>query len=338
MPKAFAMSRGATKREQSNEERKVEMGLSDFFAGELPPISDIVTFCNNLPISLYADTTVVKSPEVVFRGLVLGHNGLVAQEYLLNSRRSDADLGVIIGINDYSLPMVIGAVANRDLEETEDDLVTLPKYRNLREPLGAVVRSRRSVRRYSGNPLSLENLSTLLFHSAGISGKLDLENIPETVSLGRTDHLDLRTTVSGGALYPIDLFVLATNIDRLPHGVYRYLPKRHALKPVALPMEMPPVRSLGQFGEIEIENASFLLGYVYNVFENARKYGETALGFAFLEAGSIAAHIHLFCTALGLGSCDVGSFAKGPCERLFDADGISRHMIHLTVVGERRVE
>ena len=319
--------------QQGQRKKKTTMTLADFFARELPPLSDIVTFCNNLPMSLYADTTVVKSPEVVFRGLVLSQNRLVAEEYLLNFRRSEADLGVVIGTNNYSLPMAVGALANRDQEEDEEGLISLPPYQNVRAPIGPIIRSRRSVRRYSGKGLSLQELSTLLFHCGGVSGQLHVENTPETVSLGKSDHLDLRAAVSGGALYPVDLFVLALNIEQLAAGAYRYLPKHHALKATGPAGPLPDVRKLAQFGEIEVEKAGFLLGYVYNVFENARKYGEAALGFAFIEAGAIASHMHLLSTALGFGSCDVGSFSKSRFERLFDADGISRHMIHLTVIG-----
>ena len=37
-----------------------EKPLDEFFTRELPPLSDVVTFCNNLPMSLYADSTGVK--------------------------------------------------------------------------------------------------------------------------------------------------------------------------------------------------------------------------------------------------------------------------------------
>jgi SagB-type dehydrogenase family enzyme len=190
------------------------------------------------------------------------------------------------------------------------------------------------VRQYSGKSISLKDLSTLLYHAAGVSGHLHAETVPETVTLGKSDQVQLRAAISGGALYPVDLFALALNVEGLKAGAYRYLPKRHALKPVGLPGTPPGVAKLAQFGDIEVEKAGLLLGYVYNVFENARKYGEAGLGFAFIEAGAMAAHIHLLCVALGLGSCDVGGFSKSRFERLFEADGVSRHMIHLTVIGK----
>lgn len=324
------------RRQKSREQpppKKTDMTLDDFLARELPTVVDVVSFCNNMPMSLYADTTVVKSPEVVFRGLFLSQNRLVAEEYLLNFRRSEADLGVIIGANNYMNPMAVAALANRGLEENEEDLISLPPYQKVRASIGSVVRSRRSIRRYSGKGFSLKDLSTLLYHAAGVSGHLHPENVPDTVTFGKSDQIQLRAAMSGGALYPIDLFVLALNIEELGVGAYRYLPKHHALKPLGSSGPLPALAMLAQFGEIEVEKAGFLIGYVYKVFENARKYGEAGLGFAFIEAGAIAAHIHLLCTALGFGSCDVGSFSKNRFEQLFDADGISRHMIHLTVVG-----
>lgn len=313
--------------------KKTSMTLEEFFAREVPVLSDVVSFSNNLPMSIYADSTGVKSPEVVFRGAVLSRNRLLSEEYLLNFRRSEADLGVAVGINNYSLPMAVGALANRDREESDEGLIELPPYRNVRAPLSPVVRSRRSIRHYSGEPLGLEELSTLLFHGGGISGKLHLENAPETVSLGKSDEVELRVAASGGGLYPIDLFVVAAAVEDLEPRVYRYLPRPHALRPVG-PPALPPLQRLAQFGEIEVEKAGALIGYVYNFFENSRKYGEPGLGFAFIEAGWIAAHVHLLATALGLGSCDVGSFAKSRFEPLLEADGLSRHMIHLTVIGK----
>lgn len=314
--------------------KKSRMTLEEYSSRELPPLSQVVTFCNNLPVSLYADTTAVKSPEVVFRGLLLSQNRLLAEEYLLNCRRSEADLGVIIGTNNYRLPMAVGAMATRDSEPAEQATIALPPYKNERAPIGALIRSRRSVRCYSGQPVPLQHLSTVLFHCAGVSGQTPVEGATKSVFLGDEPQIDLRVTASGGALYPVDVFVVALKIEGLPRGAYRYLPKAHALAHVATASDIPDPRTLGQFFPIEVEKAGFLLGYVYNLFENARKYGEMGLGFALIEAGSIAAHVHLLCTALGLGSCDVGGFSKRRLERLFGADGISRHMVHLTVVGK----
>ncbi len=316
--------------------QKKAVTLEEFRDQEQAILSEIVTFCNNLTLSLYADTTVVKTPEAVFRGQVLSRNRWVSEEYLLNYRRSHSDMGALIGVNNYRLPMAVAALMHRDREEDDSQLIALPPYQNLREPLSGVVRSRRSVRQYSGRPLTLVQVSTLLFHAAGVTGRLEVDVPAGAEALLDDPHVELRATASGGGLYPVDLFLLATNVTGLASGAYRYLPRQHALVAATRPLlPVPPVGDLGQFGEMEAEKAGMLLGYVYSTSENQRKYGDTGLAFALMETGAIAAHIHLACTALGLGSCDVGSFVKERLERLFDADGMSRHLLHLTVIGNR---
>lgn len=313
--------------------KKVKMSMDQFFAEELPPLADVISFTNNLPMSLYADSTGVKTPEGAFRGSVLSKSKLVSQDYLLNFHQGSANFGLMIGTNNYRLPMVISAVAERDREEDDTDLIPLPPYKNVRAPLGSVIRSRRSIREYSGKAISLEELATLLFHANGVTGHRHVD-APQTTALTR-EYIEVRAAPSGGGLYPLDMCLLAINVEGLEPRAYRYIPKDHALKPEGAAQLPTSLESLGQFGDIEVRNASFLLGYVYNFFENSRKYGEAGLGFAFMEAGYISGQLHLTGTALGLGACDVGGFSKSDLEGLFDADGLSRHMIHLTVIGKR---
>lgn len=313
---------------------KTKMTLVEFSRREMPLVTGAVSFCSNLPMSLYADSTVVKSPEVAFRGLVLSQNRLLGEEYLLNFRRSEAEIGLLVGTNNYTVPNVVAALAHRDLEENDEDLIPLPQFENLRSPLSPVIRSRRSIRQYSGKPFSLKDLATVLFHAGGISGHTDLKISSEPVAFCEDARLELRTAASGGALYPIDLYVLAMNVSELAGGAYRYVAKHHALKPVPQSEPLAELNRMAQFHEIEIGRACVMVCYVYRYFENARKYGEAAMGFAFIEIGAIAAHIHLACTALGFGSCDVGNFSKRRFERMLDIDGISSHVIHVTVVGK----
>ena len=113
-----------------------------------------------------------------------------------------------------------------------------------------------------------------------------------------------------------------------------YLPRYHGIKLVPSSDQEFSVDAIAQFGEINANKASFLIAYVYKTFDNARKYGEAGLAFALIEVGAIATNIHLICTALGNGSCDVGSFSKRQLEKLLRVDGMSEHIVHLTVVGK----
>jgi len=320
-------------KEKDKKPEKVRMTIDGFFEDELPFLADVVGFCGNLPMSVYANSTVVKSPEVVFRGLAFSRNRFLSEEYLLNFRRSEPELGTVVGVNNFRLPMVMGALAARKLKETPENLFRLPDYKKITAPLGAVIRSRRSIRSYRGRTMPLEDLASLLYYGQGISGKLDLQGLPPTVTLGAEQSIDVRNAPSGGGLYPIDLYVIALNIEGLERAAYLYLPEHHALKRAGGFNSSVDVARLAQFGEIEVSKASLLLAYVYKLLDNSRKYGDSGLAYALIEAGEISENIHLTATALGIGPCDVGGYAKHRLEQVLGLDGLSAHVVHLTVLG-----
>jgi SagB-type dehydrogenase family enzyme len=312
---------------------KKKLTLEAFQSTELPQLADVVSFSNNLDISIYANSTVVKSPEVVFRGLLTSHTRLIGEEYLLNFQRSDADFGRAIGVGNYSLPMVGEALSRRNLVDDPGELIPLPSYQKVNSPIGPVIRSRRSVRKYSGRALALKAFSTVLFHAQGITGHQELSSLEENASLGENDGIALRAAPSGGGVYPINLYAIALRISDLDVGVYKYIPERHALRMIReAGSQLNPV-AFAQFGEIEVNDACLLLIYVYRLFDNSRKYGDSGLAFALIEVGEIAQNVHLTCTALNLGTCDVGAFRKQYLETLLGLDGLSQHVVHLTVVG-----
>ena len=76
------------------------------------------------------------------------------------------------------------------------------------QPLERLLQQRRSVRTFGKAPLSLAEVGQLLWAAQGIS-----------------HPRGLRTAPSAGALYPLELYVVAGKVEGLPPAVYRYLPK-----------------------------------------------------------------------------------------------------------------
>lgn len=330
-------------KKKSTKDRKIDMTLSQLRSAELSKISRIIGFCANVPIFLNSNTTIVKTPETCFRGLYYSTNRLVGEEFLLNYRRSDSDLSMAMGINAYKSFPVRGAMANRLLqdEEVENECMKLPKPEKLNMPLGSVIKSRRSVRSFSGKPIKIEELSTLLFYSQGISAVADISQdieggLPETITLGPEYKNNLRNAPSGGALYPIDLYLIINGVERLEKGIYQYMPNSHSLRIVRKLQESDIsilTNTLAYFEGFESTKINVYIIFVYNLFLNSRKYGDSGMAFAFIEAGETSQNIHLVSTALGIGPCDIGGYKKQKFENFIGIDGLSKHMIHLTVLG-----
>ncbi|GAA2747100.1 SagB/ThcOx family dehydrogenase [Kitasatospora cinereorecta] len=280
-------------------------------------------------VSMYSATTVVRAPESVVRGRwSQAVHGFVGEELLLNHRRSGRDLGMQLGVSRFYGHDAVLSSAHSDLQERLDGAIALPSHRRLRSGLTDTVASRRSGRGFSGKPASLEELATVLWHAQGVSGSL-----PVPTAQDGDAAVALRNAPSGGGLYPVRLAVLAQHVKGLAPGAYEYQPHSHTLfpyRPTAQPLELS--RQLWT-ADVELDKVAFALVYVYDLYVNSQKYGDSGLVFALIEVGGISQNVHLARTALGMIGCDQGGYDKQTLERTLGCDGTSRHVVHLTLLG-----
>jgi Nitroreductase family len=96
--------------------------------------------------------------------------------------------------------------------------VELPAPYPLDTSLADAVGRRRSRRTYGTQPLELRDLATILALAYGVTGAL--EGTPQA----------LRSVPSGGALFPLELYVAAGNVSGLEPGLFHYDPLRHVLE------------------------------------------------------------------------------------------------------------
>lgn len=282
-------------------------------------------------LSIYTSSTVVRTPDTVLRGRWAAcGDELAGESMLLNYRTDNTRLGFQLGIGRFYEPDAVLSSCHADLEEDLRDAVSLPQPRKLRTGLTATVTSRRSTRNLSGEPVSLADLATILHHAQGASGELPYGNPADPHGV-----IALRNAPSGGGLYPVSLFVHALRVDGLDAGGYAYLPYAHALAPVRLPGADPvPATDLFRSPDLDIGQAALVLTFVYNLLHNSRKYGDGAAVFGLIEVGAILQNVHLTRTALALAGCDQGGYDKQRIERALGLDGHTRHVVHVSVIGQ----
>lgn len=156
-----------------------------------------------------------------------------------------------------------------------------------------VMRSRRSVRKFSGNELLLGNLNCMLYHSYG------------SYEWG---HQKRRNLPSGGALYPLDLFVVSRHVEKLEHGaVYHFDPYRHGLAHMHSMVDFEALGKAVLLPEVAANASAFII--ISGSFWRSRfKYGQRALRFVLQESGHACQNLLLTATALGMDSCTFGGF------------------------------
>ena len=150
--------------------------------------------------------------------------------------------------------------------------------------LEEAIAARRSVRTFAKQQLTSEQLSQLLWAAQGI-----------------TDTRGYRTAPSAGALYPLEIYVIAAD------GFSHYQPVTHELEALAAEDLRPAIWEGGlEQDALRDAPAVFLIAGVYA--RTAAKYGERAPQYVHLEAGHAAQNLLLQAVALGLGGVPIGAF------------------------------
>jgi SagB-type dehydrogenase family enzyme len=185
--------------------------------------------------------------------------------------------------------------------------ISLPKpLEKAGTDLFEVIRSRRSRRRYSRKPLTLDEISTLLYYTVGITGRTWWGG-PK------------RVYPSAGALQPVEAYLVALNIKDLSQGIYHYNPGEHVLERLK---EGDYGKILGEIAldqeHVSEASANIILTIVYR--RTASKYGLRAYKYALLDTGFAGQNIYLVAEALGLATVAVGAFYDKELCRLLEID------------------
>lgn len=191
--------------------------------------------------------------------------------------------------------------------------IPLPAPGELPVDLTRIVQQRRSALPAVSQPVPINALATVLALSAGSSPR----------------HPGLRVTPSGGALYPLDVVVVAGEVASLPPGGYVYEPIEHALLPRT---EIEPAEfhaRAGGTGPLGLPRPAVTLAVVATFARTRAKYGLRGYRFALLEAGHLAHAVLTAATALGLCSLPWGGFHDSAVDTLLEVDGLERSCLYL---------
>ena len=152
------------------------------------------------------------------------------------------------------------------------------------------LRERRSVRSYKGEPLALSEVAQILWSAQGI-----------------TSARGFRTAPSAGALYPLELYVVAGNVKNLASAIYKYKPHEHRLFEI-IPGDGRSQLSRAALHQSAIKEAPAVMLFCAVYERTTGKYGQRGIRYADMEVGHAAQNACLQAIALGLHTAVIGAF------------------------------
>jgi SagB-type dehydrogenase family enzyme len=186
-----------------------------------------------------------------------------------------------------------------------------------------VLRGRESAREFSGGYIQLNQLAKVLAMSYGMTR--DNQNTHYT--------RPFRTIPSGGALYPLELYIHATRVEGLKAGLYHYDPEDHALDVLRLGDESATiVKSLIQADLGQRCAAIVFISALF--FRSTFKYGDRGYRFVLFEAGHLAQNALLTSAEMGLAGASIGGYLDREIDRYLGFDGLNESTIYLLLLGQ----
>ncbi|MFH0898091.1 MAG: SagB/ThcOx family dehydrogenase [bacterium] len=198
---------------------------------------------------------------------------------------------ISIGVSGYFVMLCSKGKGEKKMKQFSESTVVLPKVLlQGKTSIEQAVNQRRSVRDYKNDALSLQQISQLLWAAQGV-----------------TSSQGLRAAPSAGALYPLEVYLVAGNVHDLEAGVYKYLIGDHVLKKIETGDKRASLCSAALSQDsVKQAAACFVLCAVYS--RTKVKYGPRGHQYVHMEIGAVAENVYLQAGALGIGTVFVGAF------------------------------
>ncbi|NJD59364.1 MAG: nitroreductase [Anaerolineales bacterium] len=200
------------------------------------------------------------------------------------------------------------------------DLVSPKDFTIGNMPLSEAIRLRQSSRKYLPKPLSLEELSFLLWATQGVK------------SIIMDGYATRRTVPSGGARHPFETYLAVMKVEDLAQGLYRYLAIEHKLLLLSEDPEVG-IKISEACADFALESAVTFI-WTAIPYRSEWRYGPLAAKLIAQDSGHVCQNLYLACTAIQAGTCAVGAYIQQKMDALLGVDGVDEFTVYCGPVGK----
>jgi SagB-type dehydrogenase family enzyme len=188
--------------------------------------------------------------------------------------------------------------------------------------LATAIDRRKSRRRFLADPLSLEELSFLLWATQGVRAL-------------QHEAAVLRTVPSAGCRHAFETYLVVQRVAGLESGIYRYLPLDHALafeRPAAA--DIADRLTAATHGQRFAGEAAVTFIWSALPARTEWRYAEASYKVIAIDAGHVCQNLYLACEAIGAGTCAIAAYSQDLMDKLVGVDGYDEFVIYAAPVGK----
>jgi SagB-type dehydrogenase family enzyme len=187
--------------------------------------------------------------------------------------------------------------------------------------LADAITRRESHRKFLPEPLTLEELSFLLWSTQGVRRQLHEAAV-------------LRTVPSAGCRHPFETYLVVLNIETLLPCIYRYLPLDHALVREREPDNLKGRIAAAVRGQRFAAEAAVTFIWSAIPSRTEWRYAEASYKVIALDAGHVCQNLYLACEAIQAGTCAIAAYDQNLADKLIGVDGKEEFCVYIAPVGK----
>jgi len=202
------------------------------------------------------------------------------------------------------------------------DLVPKGTWRGISTiDLISAIQDRSSHRQFTADPLSLEEVSFLLWATQGIRTKV-------------SESTALRTVPSAGCRHALETYLCVLRVIGMEPGIYRYLPVEHQLLVVSREPGLAKKITAAALNQSFVGKAPVSFIWTTMPYRMEWRYDIAAHKVIALDAGHVCQNLYLACAAIHAGTCAIAAYHQQLMDELLCVDGENEFALYLAPVGK----
>jgi len=210
--------------------------------------------------------------------------------------------------------------------EEGSDVFDLPSSKNYpidKIDLLQLVEKRESLRKYLKKPLTLDELSFLLWGTQGVKSLTEKQ-------------LSKRTVPSAGSRHPFETYLLVNNVTGLSPGLYRYLALSHKLARLPGREDINQTLTEACLKQQHVKTSAVTFIWIAVPQRTVWRYSQRAYRYIFLDVGHVCQNLYLLAEAIDCGVCAIAAFDDDLANQAIGLDDDGLFVIYLASLGKRK--
>lgn len=200
--------------------------------------------------------------------------------------------------------------------------------------LREAIEGRESVRSYSGEGMTLEELSWLLWCTQGVK-KVVRKGSSDPHARQVQADLTLRTVPSAGARHPLETHLLVNRVEGLESGLYRFNSTEHDLSSIRSDPDLLEMVSKACPGQIQVGESAVTFIWSAVPYRMSWRHGGRGYRYLFLDAGHVCQNLYLAAEAVDCGVCAIGVYHDEVLGDILGLDEKEQFVIYCASVGKK---